>query len=378
MREVARRLRVSLLTVQRWVARAGDQRLNRVDWTSRRTGAARAVNRVSAPLESTILSSRVRLRDHSDLGEFGAAAIRLDLIEQGIAQPPSIRTIGRVLARRGVLDRRSRVRRPPPPLGWYLPDVSAGRAEVDSFDTVSGLVIRGGVDVEVLNGTSLHGGLISSWPASVITASHVVDHLIARWTEFGRPEYAQFDNATIFQGPHQYRDVVGRVMRLCLWAGVVPVFAPPREPGFQAAVESLNGRWQAKVWARQEHRDIAELRDRSDRYVLAARIRAAPRIERAPQRRPLRALLDLNVHLLARPAGMIIFIRRTDADGAVSVLGHRFVIDQQWLHRLVRSEVDLDARKIRFYALRRREPASQPLLIEHDYLLPYRRFRLRD
>ena len=38
------------------------------------------------------------------------------------------------------------------------------------------------------------------------------------------------------------------------------------------------------------------------------------------------------------------------------MLGRRFEVDATWPHRLVRAEVDLDAGRIRFYALRRREP----------------------
>src|SRR6059058_127189 len=83
------------------------------------------------------------------------------------------------------------------------------------------------------------------------------------------------------------RTVVGRVMRTCLLLGVTPVFAPPREPGFQAAVESLNGRWQAKVWSRFERITIVELLDHSDRYIAAARRQSALRIERAPARTPM-------------------------------------------------------------------------------------------
>ena len=55
-------------------------------------------------------------------------------------------------------------------------------------------------------------------------------------------------------------------------------------------------------------------------------------------------------------------VRRTDAAGAVEVLGRRFEGDEHWLNRLVRVEVDLDQDKIRIYRLRRREPVDQPLL----------------
>ena len=117
-----------------------------------------------------------------------------------------------------------------------------------------------------------------------MTAKGAVEALVEHWRAVGLPAYAQFDNDTIFQGPHQHPDVVGRVMRLCLGLGVVPVFAPPREPGFQAAIENYNGRWQAKVWARFAHESLEGLLARSGRYVAAAG--CAPR---RGSRRPRRA-----------------------------------------------------------------------------------------
>ena len=143
---------MALRTVQRWVRRAAGQRLDRVDWSDRPCGLATAVNRTERQLEDLVLSIRQQLRDTSDLGEFGAQAIHRALLDQGIADPPSPRTIGRILERRGALDYRHRVRRPPPPRGWYLPDVAGGRAELDSFDVVEGLVIRGGIQVEGSDG----------------------------------------------------------------------------------------------------------------------------------------------------------------------------------------------------------------------------------
>src|SRR3954465_1963068 len=146
MREVARRYGVALSTVQTWVARAGDRRLDRVDWSDRPDGPQRPVNRSTPELEDLVLITRRELKGTSDLGEFGAAAIRRALVDLGVTPLPTIRTIGRILERRGALDGR-RVRRPAPPPGWYLPDVADRRAELDSFDIVEGLVIQGGTPV---------------------------------------------------------------------------------------------------------------------------------------------------------------------------------------------------------------------------------------
>jgi hypothetical protein len=225
----------------------------------------------------------------------------------------------------------------------------------------------------VLNATSLYGGLVSSWPMGPVTAKAAVAALTARWRADGLPAYAQFDNDTIFQGAHQHKDVVGRVARLCLGLGVTPVFAPPRETGFQAAIENYNGRWQAKVWARFTHESLEGLVGRSDRYVAAARVRSAARIEAAPPRRPFPEGWRLSPQAPLR--GRIVYLRRTGETGAAELLGHRFEVDRTWPNRLVRAEVDLDAGRIRFYALRRRDPARQPLLREVAHRLPARRFK---
>jgi hypothetical protein len=372
MREAARRFRVPLATVQYWVTRTHGQALDEVNWTNRPRGPRRPANRTDAATEDLVLTVRQELRQTSALGEFGAAAVRREFQARGVSTIPSARTVGRIFLRRGALDGRRRVRRLPPPRGWYLPQVAAGQAELDAFDVIEGLVIQGGLGVEVLTGLSLHGGLPAAWPEPQITAKKAVKRLIRHWREAGLPTYAQFDNDTLFQGAHQYPDTVGRISRLCLALGVVPVFTPPREMGFQGAIEGYNGRWQAKVWSRFHHRSRPDLRRRSDAYLAAARAQGAARIDAAPTRRPFPENWRLNLRAPLR--GRIIYLRRTDEHGRVELLGHRFAVDPHWPHRLVRAEVDLDAGVIRFYALRRRDPTHQPLLKEVPHTLPQRPF----
>ena len=268
LRSVARRFAVGLRTVQRWVDRAGDARLDRVDWSDR-SRAPHRVRRTDPAVEIEILELRRRLREESVLGEYGAAAIRSVLVER--ADPnvvvPSLRTIGRILERRGGLDARRRIRRPAPPPGWYLPAVADRRVELDEIDVIEGLRLKGGFDFDVLTAISLHGGLCGAWQAPPVRWSVVVDALVDHWRVHGLPGYAQFDNDTRFAGSHGYTDFVSPVMRLCLGLGVTPVFAPPRETGFQAAIESFNGRWQAKLWSRVWVDDLAELQARSLAYV---------------------------------------------------------------------------------------------------------------
>ncbi len=112
IRSVARRFHVSLSVVQRWVRWAGDQRLDAVGWSGRQRGCRRSANRTDTSLEEMILEIRKRLREESALGEYGAAAIYREMTARGLKDIPSLRTIGRILERRGTLDGRRFVATP--------------------------------------------------------------------------------------------------------------------------------------------------------------------------------------------------------------------------------------------------------------------------
>ena len=79
MRSVAVRFGVSLSTVQRWVAHAQGQRLDRVDWSGSRGGRG-GEQATDVRIEELIVELRKVLKDNSDLGEYGAAAIQRELI----------------------------------------------------------------------------------------------------------------------------------------------------------------------------------------------------------------------------------------------------------------------------------------------------------
>jgi hypothetical protein len=373
IRAVAKRFRVSVGAVSFWVKRCTGKRLDRCGFEDRASGPRTPWNRTPRRVERRIVRIRKELKQHSVLGEFGAAAIRHELMVRGDAHVPSPATIGRILRRHGQTDERVRIRRPAPPPGWYLPTVARGEAELDSFDFIEELKLKDGPIFSVLTANSLHGHRIDAWPQPVIHALHVVQLLLRRWNALGLPQFAQFDNDTRFQGAHQFADTVGRVSRLCLALGVIPVFAPPREHGFQNLIESLNGLWQLKVWQRFHFSTMPQLRAHSNRYTNAHRQRSAGRCEHAPGRSPFPRDWKFDISQPLR--GTLIYLRRTDAKGQTDVLGHRFNIDRLWVHRLVRCEVLFDDHLINCFALRRRDPEHQPLLASIPYEHPNQPFR---
>src|SRR5262249_26241141 len=192
--------------------------------------------------------------------------------------------------------------------GWHPREVAAKERELDSFDVVEGLVLKGGPQVEVLNGISLHGGLAASWPMEAsATAEVVVASLVEHRRAFGRPGYAPVDNDTIFRGPRARPDVIGRGSRPCLSPGGGPRVVVPHAFGSRSTIENYNGTRQAKVWARFEHVSRPDSQGHSQRHVSALGRHRADRIESAPRRRAFPQRWRLN--LQSRPRGRMISLR---------------------------------------------------------------------
>src|SRR5687768_13667278 len=125
-------------------------------------------------------------------------------------------------------------------------------------------------------------------------------------------------------------------------------------------------------WPLCNSNPLGTLQKPSENRASVYRSHATGSIEQAPERRSFPSVWQLD--LQAHPRGRIVYLRRTSELGKVNLLGHSFFVDQNWPHRLVRAEVNLNAGVISFYALRRREPAQQPLLRTVEYRFPNRRF----
>jgi hypothetical protein len=374
LRLVCRQFGVSRGTVAYWVHCTRGKGLSRAQFTNDKPG--RAANRTPRTLERVILETRRELREHSALGEFGCDAI-LRALRRRLPKDrvPGRSTIYRVLERYGVLDAARRQRRPAPPKGWHLPDLARGEAELDTFDFIQDLRFeKDGPNFDVLTSTSAHGARAQTWILPHTSSRITSKALLKRWEHLGLPTYAQFDNDTVFQGAHQFTDSFGLVIRICLALKVIPVFAPPREHGFQNAIEGFNGLWQRKVWQRKAFTDIPSLRVASRRYIRAYRAKTAKRQERAPKRRPFPKNFKLD--LSAPLKGKVILLRRSDDTGYVYLPGgNGFQPDKNWCNRLVRCEIDFTRQRIRFYALRRSDPERQPLLGEMPYPRPTKPFK---
>jgi hypothetical protein len=96
------------------------------------------------------------------------------------------------------------------------------------------------------------------------------------------------------------------------------------------------------------------VKDHLKEYVLEYRLKQQSNIVTSPPRRIFPKRWKYNdTTLKLRTNAMIIYLRRTDEYGYIALLENDFLVSQQYLNQLVRAEVDLAKRCIRFYALKR-------------------------
>ena len=92
---------VSPATVWHWVHHAAGQLRDRVDWSDRPHTPIKT-RRTADTIEDQVLQLRRELRHDSDLGFYGAQTIHDVLADRQVRPLPSVRTIGRILQRRGI------------------------------------------------------------------------------------------------------------------------------------------------------------------------------------------------------------------------------------------------------------------------------------
>jgi hypothetical protein len=132
---------------------------------------------------------------------------------------------------------------------------------------------------------------------------------------------------------------------------MIPVFAPPRETGFQASIERYNGLWQRGVWERFHFKNHQQLIEQSKKYADAFRDKKHDSIQAAPNRYVVPD--DFVFRCDEPPKGTIIFIKRTDNNGIAKVMGNNWMVDSLWTNRLVRVEMILKKKVHQFLQIKK-------------------------
>ena len=340
--------------VYKWLQRAtpGD-----ATWTASRSRAPyRRPHETTG--EMTVLIAAIRQRLRAEGVFHGAQAIQWELQDLARPQIPSVRTIGRILKRLDLLERRS---------GRYTPRgkryptlVASTPGAVHQSDFVGPCYGQRPLRFYSLNSVDLATGRCAVQPVVTRTAQATIDALWHSWWRLGLPDVQQVDNESAFYGSVRHPRGMGALIRLCLAVKVEPWFIPPGEPWRNGVVEKLNDHWRAKgplatvitdeaallsasVAFEERHNTryrYSKLQGRTPALALAAwkgRLRFPPTAE-APR------------HPLPKPTtGRYHLIRFIRGDRVLDIFGERFRVPPQAVYEYVRGTIDVREQQLRVY-----------------------------
>lgn len=278
-------------------------------------------------------------------GLIGPRAIQAHLEKLGLAAP-SPATIQRILHAHGLTQPRGAGKDTafyPWPVAWAVNAIQA-------TDIITRHV-RGGEEIQ-----NFH--TIDHFSHAVFLSQHAdknsvtsSEHLIATWSKLGLPCLHQFDNEGSFCGGYTHRRILGRVVRLCLFCGVEPLFTPFYEPKRNYQIETFHSLWDRAFWSRHQFRDLAHVRREVPLFLRwyqylyrppALAGRTVAQVRRGAQIVRLIPELQRMIPLDRLPvtAGRIHFMRRVDATGHIELLNEAWNVGPKWIGEYVRATIN--------------------------------------
>jgi len=309
------------------------------------------------PAEIEEIVQLVRLELYNQAQFCGAQAIRWRLADLAVTPLPGIRTIGRILVRRELTHRRT---------GRYEPKgVPYPRREaihpndVHQSDFVGPCYLRGGLRFHSLHSVDVTTKRCGVEPM-VGGKAGVIPGLWALWRRLGIPKFEQVDNELCFYGSPAQPPGMGKLIRLCLWHGVEPVFIPVREPWRNGVVEKFNDHWGAKFQRRVDMTTAADLLRES--LAFETRHNLQWRYSALAGKTPMQALAATEAKLRFPPSsdppreplpkperGRYHVVRFIRSDGQMDVFGERFPVPPEAIYAYVWGTIDVREQSLSLY-----------------------------
>jgi transposase InsO family protein len=308
--------------------------------------------RIPPELERAILSVRRRLQAHATPATryclIGAPAILAELKSLGARPLPCERTIERVLERNNLTAPRVRLAPLLPRQEYPGPQARASN-DLHEVDLVGPIYLKGRSHrYYIWVCKDAFDGAVCLRLAESRHMDEVLTFLGECWKALGRPRQVQFDNAREVAAWGAGARSLSRVIRLCLYFGVVAIFIPPGEPQYNGSAENFNGWFQPRLlrrrfrWPGDLRRELAVLEEVVNTQHVHARLGgltpAQHRRRQRLQKLPPRYVVPTEPLPLA--AGQVLFIRRVSLKGFVEVLDQSYRVGRRHHGLYVRLVLD--------------------------------------
>jgi len=255
---ICRDLKVSRKWFYKWYNR---YQSGASDWYQDQSKAPKhQPQKIDAKSEQLVLKVRDRLQQ-TKYAQIGATAIAWHIRKIGGAPPP-IWSINRILKRNGKIQPKEKRRKKKSNVSytWFTEPYYPGH--IFQSDLIGPRYIKGDGRFYCFSTIDLFSHLGYYVPIRSKDDDSIVQALITTWRHIGVPEYQQFDNELSFLGSNRHPHSLGKVLKLCLAAGVRPVFIPPREPWRNGTVEHFNGTFDGSFYRAERFANLEHLKKR--------------------------------------------------------------------------------------------------------------------
>lgn len=310
------------------------------------------------PEEIEQIVELVRLSLYNKVVFCGREAIRWELEDMNVQPLPSSRTIGRILRRRELTNKRT---------GRYeakgtkypaLPALVPNQTQ--QLDLVGPCYLTGPLRFYSLHtvDTAINRCGIEPMPSKA--AQSILNAVYAVWLRMGIPKNLQVDNEMAFFGSAKYPRGMGPLIRFCLAYGVNLWFIPPAEPWRNGIVEKFNDHYQQKFLARVVMTSREQLKNES--LAFEHRHNSSYRYSKIKGKTPLKALAaadtklifpakkNIPKHPLDKPEeGRYHFVRLIRSDCRLDIFGETFHVPPETQYEYVVATVDVEEQKLKLF-----------------------------
>jgi hypothetical protein len=183
--------------------------------------------------------------------------------------------------------------------------------------------------------------------------------LMRCWKTVGMPDFLQLDNELSFRGSNRYPRSFGRVIRLCLFYGVTPVFIPIGEPWRNGVIESFNDTYNRKFFRRQWFPSYAALKRQSKNFQRFHN--KHHRYSCLKGKTPMEFIQEENVEPITLapntklpqldyvPNGDIVLMRFIRSDRKLDIFGEKFEVSKDLVYSYVKAVIVTNIQTLQVY-----------------------------
>jgi len=305
-------------------------------------------HKIDNEVEQLVLKVRDQL-EQTKYAQIGATAIAWHIRKLG-GTPPPVWSINRILKRNGKIQPKKKRQKNKSNVAytWFTEPSYPGH--IYQTDLIGPRYLKGDGRFYCLSTIDRFSHLAYCVPMRSKDDDSIIQALITTWRYIGVPDYQQFDNELSFLGSNRYPHSLGKVLKLCLAAGIQPIFIPTGEPWRNGMVEHFNRTFENSFYRVERFASFEHLKERlidfiifhNENHVYSANYGKTPNQIIKEHDIKIEKLADdfqFSEHQTLPYDSYIHFIRFIRSDLKLYIRGESFIMPKEAMYQYVKATI---------------------------------------